>query len=191
MVDPKRDIAEVMRIAHLKGLTTGAGGNASVRANGGIYITPSGKFKGNLKPEDIVFVSWDGKPSGGKPSSEWRMHLEIYRTRPDVNSVLHCHHPLVTGLANLFTSSDLFDEEDWTEEARILLKGVKVIGWRPYGTEELAKAVASAISEVNAVVIRRHGPVIASEGDLWKALAAMESLVEVATINFLRRTLKG
>ncbi len=190
MVNPE-EITEVMRIAHLKGLTTGAGGNASIRADDGIYITPSGKFKGNLSPDDVVFVSWDGKARGGKPSSEWRMHLQIYKKRPEVKAVLHCHHPLITGMANLFTSSDLFLEEDWTEEAKMLLKGVKVIGWRPYGTEELAEAVASAMSDVNAVIIRRHGPVVASEVDLWGALSAMESLLEIATISFVRRLLKG
>ncbi len=186
MVDPRADIAEVMRIAHLKGLTTGAGGNASIRTKEGMYITPSGKFKGRLRPEDIVFVSWEGSFEG-KPSSEWRMHLSIYRSRPDVGAVLHCHHPLITGLANL--TSEPFSDQDWTEEARILLKEVKIIDWRPYGTEELAYAVSAALSRGNAVIVRRHGPVTVAR-DIWTALSAMESLVEITTISLIRRGIR-
>ncbi len=190
------ELAEVMRIAYERGYTTGAGGNASALVDEGILITPSGKFKGRLRAEDILLINPQGRVlrGEGKPSSEWRLHLRIYEIRPDVGAVLHCHHPIVTGLAMSMVGGLELDraipaqlsESDWTEEARILLKDVKVLPWRPYGTEELAEMVAEAMREVNAVVVLRHGAFVASK-DPWLALSAMDSLVEVFTINLMRR----
>lgn len=187
------DLARIMRIAYEKGYTTGAGGNASARVDGGILITPSGKFKGELRAEDIILIDGYGRlvKGEGKPSSEWRLHLKIYERRPDVGAVLHCHHPLITGLVKSlfpdFPENPVpipLNERDWTEEARILLREVKVVPWRPYGTEELATVVSEAMRDSNAVVVLRHGSVVVGE-DPWSALAAMDSLVEISTIKMI------
>ncbi len=190
------ELAEVMRIAYERGYTTGAGGNASALTDEGILITPSGKFKGRLRAEDILLIDRQGRvlKGEGKPSSEWRLHLRIYEIRPDVGAVLHCHHPMVTGLATSMVKGleigrevlAPLSESDWTEEARIMLKDVKILPWRPYGTEELAEIVSEAMREVNAVVVLRHGAFVASK-DPWLALSSMDSLAEVFTINMIRR----
>ncbi len=195
LIGKASELAEVMRLAYERGYTTGAGGNASARVNRGILITPSGKFKGRLKAEDMILIDHRGKivEGEGKPSSEWRLHVGIYEVRSDVGAVLHCHHPLVTGLATSMVGSGIdraipvpLNEFDWTEEARILLRGVKILPWRPYGTEELAEIVSEAMKDVNAVIVLRHGTFVASR-DPWLALSAMDSLVEVFTINLVRR----
>ncbi len=189
------DLAEIMRLAYERGYTTGAGGNASLRVEEGFLITPSGKFKGRLGERDILLIDSEGRVlSGrGRPSSEWRLHLRIYETRPDLNAILHCHHPLITGMTASLVGDSLdratllpLDEEDWTEEARVLLRDVRVVPWRPYGTEDLAMAVSEAMMEANAVIVLRHGPFVASTNP-WMALASMDSLVEVFTIALARR----
>ncbi len=187
-----RDLAEIMKTAYERGITTGAGGNASLKTDHGILITPSGKFKGKLEEKDIILINKNGEilRGRGKPSSEWRMHVLIYEKRDDVKSVLHCHPSIVTGLTNagiIPTPAELNRVSAWTEESYLLLGSeVKVIERRPFGTLELANAVSDALADgnSNAVVIRGHGAVTVGS-DPWSALSAMDSLVELYTINFL------
>jgi L-fuculose-phosphate aldolase len=57
--------------------------------------------QGILKPEDICTVDMTGKQIAGnkKRSSEALLHLEIYKARADVKSVVHCHPPHATAFA--------------------------------------------------------------------------------------------
>ncbi len=187
-----RDLAEVMRIAYERGITTGAGGNASLNVGYGILITPSGKFKGRLKEDDIILINEKGNVirGKGKPSSEWKMHVLLYKRRKDIRAVLHCHPPIVTGLTNagiVPPPAELSKINAWTEESYLLLGSeVRVIDRRPFGTLELANSVSNALADgaSNAVVIKGHGAVVVGS-DPWSALSAMDSLVELYTINFL------
>ncbi|MEM3381378.1 MAG: class II aldolase/adducin family protein, partial [Candidatus Bathyarchaeia archaeon] len=99
----KRQIVRSMKILHRRGLMTGVGGNASARVEGSdeIWITPSGVYKPELKPSDLVKIDLDGRVVEGilKPSMEWHFHTAIYRRRADINAVLHTHSPFTTGLA--------------------------------------------------------------------------------------------
>lgn len=186
------ELAEVMRIAYIKGLTTGGGGNASIRISNGFLITPSGKFKGRLRGEDILMINDKGEVLRGigKPSSEWRLHLKIYSIRGDVNSVLHCHHPLATAFSISFRDSLSDIMKDFmTEEANIFLKKLTVVPWRPFGTQELADIVSEALKDSNAALIERHGALVVAE-DHWKALAAMESLLETLWIFLFDKILR-
>jgi len=90
----RRLIAEVFRWTYLKGLNTTIGGNISARLDEEtILITPSGMPKHLVKPANIVKMKLDGTVIGpGKPSSEWRMHVEIYKIRDDVKLLfMHIH----------------------------------------------------------------------------------------------------
>ena len=57
--------------------------------------------KGFLKPEDICKVDYEGKQLAGtrKRTSEVLLHLAVYKHRPDVNAVVHCHPPHATAFA--------------------------------------------------------------------------------------------
>lgn len=187
------ELAEVMRLAYAKGLTTGGGGNASLRVDRVFLITPSGKFKGKLRGEDMLVINESGEVllGEGVPSTEWRMHISIYKTREDVNSVLHCHHPLLTASASSLRERLTKDIKGFmTEEALILLKEVKVVPWKPFGTQELALSASKALEDSNAILIERHGAVVVAK-DHWRALAAMESLIETLAIFLLNKILEG
>lgn len=187
------ELAEVMRIAYIKGLTTGGGGNASLRTSKGILITPTGKFKGKLRGEDILLIDESGTVlSGiGKPSTEWRLHVMTYEIRSDIRSILHCHHPMATAISMLHTANSIEEvlRDYMTEEAKILIGKLGVVPWKPFGTIELAKIVSEALRECNAVLIERHGAVVVAD-DHWRALAAMESLVEALEIYFYYKILR-
>src|SRR5690348_3088552 len=95
-------IVLVCRRLYERGLVAGPDGNVSVRLeDGSILVTPSGMSKVDVTVEDLVTVDADGAVIAGRrgPSSELRMHLRIYRRRPDVHAVVHAHPPTATGFA--------------------------------------------------------------------------------------------
>ncbi|WP_367834524.1 class II aldolase/adducin family protein [Vulcanisaeta sp. JCM 16159] len=93
-------IVEVFRLAYTRRLVDLLGGNVSARLNGNeVLITPTSMPKVLIKPQSIVKIRLDGTVvSGGNPSSEWRMHVGIYRVRDDVKFVLHTHPPNILAL---------------------------------------------------------------------------------------------
>ena len=73
-----------------EGINQGRAGNVSVRFEEGFLITPSGLAYDRLSPDDIVYVGMDGAQQGPlTPSSEWRMHRDIYVNRAEAGAVLH------------------------------------------------------------------------------------------------------
>ena len=95
-------IVRVCRRLYDKGLIAGPDGNVSVRlADGTVLATPKGMSKVDVREGDLVTVAGDGSVVAGSraPSSELRMHLRIYRCRPDVCAVVHAHPPTATGFA--------------------------------------------------------------------------------------------
>jgi len=76
-------------------------GNLSVRDGNNVYITPSGICKGFLKEDMIVKTDMNGNILEGmyKPSSEIKLHLEAYKKRKDIYSVVHAHPPYTTAYA--------------------------------------------------------------------------------------------
>lgn len=72
------------------GLQTGVGGNISLRVPGGAGMLIKSSGKTMAKP---VLTNWNGQvlEGIGKPSSEFLMHSEIYKLRPDCNGIVHVH----------------------------------------------------------------------------------------------------
>ena len=116
----RTETAFYMRRLNEKDLTTCSGGNVSCRpADDRILITASSIDKASLKAKDIAVLTPDGQnlTPGLKTSIETRMHLEIFRNRPDVMAVVHAH-PVH---ASLFTASQRTIRTDILAEARSLL----------------------------------------------------------------------
>lgn len=66
-----------------------------------IAIKPSGFSYQTLKPEDIVLVDFEGKviDSKLKPSTDFRTHLVLYKSFPNIGGVAHTHSPFATAWA--------------------------------------------------------------------------------------------
>ncbi|MEN3035569.1 MAG: class II aldolase/adducin family protein [Candidatus Methanosuratincola sp.] len=178
-----------MRTLHARGLITGSGGNASVRLKGGdeMLITPSGVYKAELEESDLVRMSLDGKALEGrwKPSSEWRMHAEIYRKRVDVNAVIHAHSPYTTGLAIAGRQIGPI-----TPEVALVLPEVEVLEYVCPGTEDLGRLVGSRITGKRALILQNHG-VVSAGRDLLEAMTAIEVLEEGAITTFVASLMGG
>src|SRR5678816_1761483 len=89
----KQDMCEIGRRIYAKGFAAANDRNITVRiGDNEVLCTPTMHCKGFLKPEDISTVDMTGKQIAGtkKRSSEALLHLEIYKQRADVKSVVHC-----------------------------------------------------------------------------------------------------
>ena len=94
--ETRREICKVLRLIYERGLISGGDGNVSVRLRDQslVLLTPKGRHKGLLSPEDLSLVSLDGCLISGPPSSsELHLHLEIYKKFSDVGAIVHAHPP--------------------------------------------------------------------------------------------------
>jgi L-fuculose-phosphate aldolase len=163
------------------GLTAGTGGNLSVinRKKKVIAITPSGVDYFEMSAEDVVLVGMEGGPverSKYKPSSELLFHQALYRRREDIQAIVHTHSVYATTLATLGWEIPAF-------HYLVAYSGRKVplAAYATFGSERLARNVAEAIGENNAVLMGSHG-VVTVGPTLAKAFEAAEIIEYVARV---------
>ena len=174
-------VATVRRMDAL-GMNRGSTGNLSVRAEhrgqAGMLITPTGMGADELRPQDLVWVGWDGRVEGDwQPSSEWHFHRAVYLARPDLNAVLHTHSTHAAALACLRRELPAF-------HYMVAVAGGTNVPCIPYflfGTEDLSQAVGGAMTDRDACLMANHGLVAAGVNlaKAMKVLQEIESLCEV------------
>lgn len=164
---PARAIIDACRELQRRGLNQGTAGNVSVRSAGGFLITPTGKAYDSMKPADIVALDREGGIVGkGRPSSEWRLHRDVYSRRPEVGAVVHTHSGFATTLACLREKIPavhymmaFFGGDD-----------IRCSGYATYGTQELSDRVLKALDGRKAALMGSHGLIVLGR-DLAEALA--------------------
>jgi L-fuculose-phosphate aldolase len=168
----RRAVIDTARAMNEAGINVNKAGNVSVRCmrgrHAGLLITPTGLGYVKLQPDDLVFVRLaDGKATGGRaPSSEWRFHLDIHRTRPELVAIVHTHSPSATALACHGRGIPPF-------HYMVAAAGGADIRCAPYatfGTQELSDRALAALAGRRACLLAHHG-VIACEASLPQALA--------------------
>ena len=98
--DKRQAIIDACRRMNALGINQGTSGNISVRHVDGLLVTPTSVPYDAMTPDMIVFMAMDGSHAPDqKPSSEWRFHRDILKSRPDVNAVVHAHPTYCTILA--------------------------------------------------------------------------------------------
>ncbi len=177
----RRAPRDVCRMLYDRNLTVSAGGNMSVKVGDSeILITPSGRNKGLLEPEDMVLLGTDGSVlSEGKPSIEHRFHLALYNLNPDTGAVVHCHPLHCTTLAVRGEGMRC----NLTPEGVLLLGEVPMIGYCTPGSQELVDAV-SEHHAARAMLMERHGALTQGR-TLEEAYNRMEELEFQARLQLL------
>jgi len=135
-------------------------GHVSVRLPGEeqVYMKPAGLGLEEVTPEDIIIIDLDGnKLSGNRPRhSEYPIHTEIYRRRPDVNCVVHTHPPYATALgATEGTICPVSHEGVLFHEAPVFRETTVLIREPAQG-----QAVARCLGHHKAVLLQNHGIVV-------------------------------
>lgn len=171
-----KDIVEVGKNLYDNNLVSGKAGNVSVRIKRDdgdiIAITPTLSSLGDLKEEDIVIIDFDGNSlTEGEPSSEYNLHLEIYKKRDDVNAIVHTHSPYATGFA--FSSKKIKRHEGF---GRIVTPFLEEVEYAKPGSMDLAKSAAEAIGSEDVLVLKHHG--ILAVGDDLKEAYLLAAFIE-------------
>ncbi|MBC7318648.1 class II aldolase/adducin family protein [Candidatus Bipolaricaulota bacterium] len=178
-------MAQAYRALGELGLISHSSGNVSLRVGERILITPTGVPFRRLRPSQIVAMDGEGRVLGtGWPSSEWRLHVAIYRVRPEINAVVHTHSPFATAVACSFSSLSVLHDEG------LLIFGPKipVAEHAPPGTWELAERAVAALGQGRAVLLARHGAVAVGR-TLDEALTLAGKIEEVAALFLLSQNL--
>lgn len=174
----RESAAAAVRRMDALGMNRGSTGNLSLRAGDGMLITPTGMGADELRPQDLVWMGWDGTLRGDwQPSSEWHFHRAVYLARADVQAVLHTHSTHAAALACLRRELPAF-------HYMVAVAGgdnVPCVPYHLFGTEALSQAVAAAMARRDACLMANHGLVAAGASlpQAMKVLQEIESLCEV------------
>ena len=183
---------ELLRIAHLtyeRHLLVGLDGNLSVRISDELVLaTQAGCHKGMLTADQLVVVDLDGNKvrGNGRPTSEMAMHLACYRTRPDVEAVVHAHPPVCVA----FTIAGVSLARCVLPEVVLTLGAVPTLDYETTGTTTLADKVGEAVRSHDAVMMDRHGAVCVGT-TLTDAFCKLETMEHMAKILRDARMLGG
>ena len=165
-LDTRNAVIEACRGMNRAGLNQGTSGNVSVRAGNGFLITPSGVDYDQMQAEQIVPMDLEGGYWGDwLPSSEWRMHMDIYRAYAAAGAVVHVHSTYATALSCLRRDIPAF-------HYMIAAAGgdsLRCADYAMFGTQELSDAMLVALAGRSACLLANHGQ-ICFGADLAKAL---------------------
>jgi L-fuculose-phosphate aldolase len=184
----KKFIIEIGKKIYDKKLSTGMSGNISFRENNKIFITASGNCLGDLNESDIITLDLEGNEilkqvqddkgahdenkGEKKPSSEKMMHVEIYKKRPDINSIIHAHPPYSTALA---VSGETDLPAILAEPVVMFGTGISIVKYETPSSLELAQEVAKYFEKNDAVFMANHGAAVCGK-DLKETFYKLETL---------------
>lgn len=177
-------IVETAQQAYAEKLFAGTSGNLSVydRKNGLMYITPTSARYETMKPEDVVVMHLDGTilTPGLRPSSEWRMHAEVYARLPELGALVHTHSPCASAYAVVQKPIP-----PTLIEMHVFLGGaVPCAKYARPGTPEVGIYAAQVLPGFGGCLLNNHG-VLAVGADLSQAFVRAEYIEDTAKINLL------
>lgn len=181
----REDVVNFSQKMIVRGLTKGTGGNISIFNKEQLLfaITPSAMEYDVMTPADVVVMRTDGTVVEGSyaPSSEWQMHAESYKKRPDITAVVHTHSTFCTTLACMM-------EPILPVHYLLGYAGgtVDCIPYYLFGSQELADHATDALRERNAVLLGHHGLLCVGK-DINFAFNAAEETEFVAEIYYRAR----
>jgi ribulose-5-phosphate 4-epimerase/fuculose-1-phosphate aldolase len=155
------------RILYRQGVVDGFG-HVSVRHDRSAdhFLLARNMAPGLVRREDIVMFDLDGAAldaAGRRVYLERFIHAEIYRARPDVQSVVHSHSPNVipfgvtgTSLQPVFHMSGFLAEGSALFEIRDVAGDTDML----ISNASLGVALAAALGSRSTVLMRGHGSTV-------------------------------
>lgn len=173
----RASLVHYSRLCIEKGLSDGTAGNISMRFDDRMLITPSGIPPGQMDEAQIAEVFFDGRFCGTwKPSSEWELHAELYKSCPDAHAIVHAHPTYCVAQSVSRKPIPSF-------HYMIASFGGDEVPCAPYaqfGTAALARSVVNTIgTQYSAVLMANHGMITIGK-DLRTAFTNTEKLEVMA-----------
>lgn len=183
--DIKKKVVEIAKQADKAGLCKHKSGNFSIRdkKTGYIVITPSGVDREVLTYKDACVMDLDANvieaETNLKPSSEVLVHIQAYKSRPDVNAVVHTHSRFATAFAVIGKEIPpiVYEAANYGEYALVAHYG------RP-GTKQLAQSIIEPLKKTDACLMEQHGVLVVDENSLDNALLKAFYVEDVAEIYY-------
>jgi L-fuculose-phosphate aldolase len=178
----KKQMVEIGQRIWARGYVAANDGNITIKLNDHeLLTTPTGVSKGFMTVDMIIKCDWTGKPlssnPGYRPSSEVKMHLEVYKERPDIGAVVHAHPQFATS----FAVAGIPLNKCVLPEAIIVMGAVPTA---PYGlpsTMEIPDRMRPFIKNSDVILLENHGALTLGT-DLLNAYHKMETLEHTASI---------
>jgi L-fuculose-phosphate aldolase len=167
-------VAWACRILAIEGYADLTLGHVSARVPGRetACIKRKGVSLDEVGPDDVLEFDLGDHGIFDSPDMhlEAVLHTEVYKLRPDVGAVIHGHPPYATAFGA--TGADL---EILTHDAVLFTDGVASFDETPELIVEPAqgRAVAAALGQRQAVIIRNHGVLVVGRDVPWAVLAAV------------------
>jgi len=178
-----------------RGLVAATEGNLSVRLAGDrLLVTPSGRRKDELTPDELLVVALD-RPDGGdpdalpgrlSPTSDLAIHRAVMRARPEIGAVVHAH---VASSMALTLAGEHPDPQALPETA-LFLPDLPVVPFAEMGSDELAARIAATLTSPvrpGAAILERHGAVAVGDATLGPAGALMSAVDRLELVDVLCR----
>ncbi|HVK45033.1 MAG TPA: class II aldolase/adducin family protein [Micropruina sp.] len=178
LASERGQIVEACRFMQRENLVVGTAGNVSVRVGDLIAISPSGVPYETMTAADVVVTDLAGATVDGalSPSSELPLHLAVYAAT-DAVAITHNHAPASTALGLVV------DEIPASHYYTAMFGGVvRVAPYAPFGTDELATNVATALAGRSGALMGNHGAITIGP-TLDKALALLPYLEYICDIH--------
>jgi L-fuculose-phosphate aldolase len=185
----KQLICDIGKRIYAKGFAAANEGNISIRFDDNrVLCTPTRHCKGFMTPDDICTVDMTGKQIDGrlKRTSEVLLHIEIYKHRDDISSIVHCHPPHATAFAVAHEPipNCVLPEPD------IFLGEIPISAYETPGSQNFAETILPFVDKTNIIVLANHGTV-SFESDLETAYWLTEILDAYCRILILAKQLGG
>lgn len=178
LVDAARQVAS-------KGLSHGTTGNVSLRFEDRILLTPTGGSLATVEPHELAAIDDQGNVlSPERPTKEAFFHLAVYNSRPEARAIVHTHSLHATAVS----CKAGLDERDalppMTAYYAMKVRALPLVSYYPPGDKALADEVGRIAQDDSVMLLRNHGPVIASS-KIDTAVAIAEELEQTARLYLL------
>jgi len=161
-----------------EGLVQGTWGNIAVRLDEtSMLCTPSGLAYHYLTPDDIVKVDLATLEYGSqrKPTSEKRLHRDVFAARPDAGASIHTH----AKRCGVFAASRKTLCCISGEMKELVGAEMRCAGHALPSTKKLSKVALGALGDRNGCLLMNHG-VLCCGADLERAYLACKAAEQAA-----------
>lgn len=155
----RQEVLETAKRAVKDQMMAGTSGNISALLADGMSmaITPSGYDYSIMTVDDIVVIDFEGNVISGhlKPSSEWKLHAQLYKELKRVRAVVHTHSPYATSFAVLRKEIPVV----LIEMVPFLKGSIEVSDYAKQGSWQVGMNAVEVLKEKNACLMANHGAV--------------------------------
>ncbi|PKM62383.1 MAG: class II aldolase family protein [Firmicutes bacterium HGW-Firmicutes-21] len=149
-----KDIVDIGRRMYDKGHIVAHDGNLSVFHGNTVYITPANISKGFMHEDQIVEMTLDGNVlNAAVPSTEYKMHLAIYRNNRKARAIVHSH-PIY---ATTYACMGMPLKSELLAEAKFQLGDIPLVKYQVPGTDEAAESCIPYCNDYNGLLLEKHG----------------------------------